>query len=345
MKKQIQPKEDIKVMKSLILDNFNSKIGILGHGEIGQALEEVYQNSKLINFKLFIKDIKYKEDPFKNVELDVLNICIPYSSNFNKIVVDEIQKTKAKLTIIHSTVIPYTTKKIRDEVRKSGLDYYVVCSPVRGVHPNLARSITEFHKYIGTENPKEGREARRHFQQLKIKKSGFYKPAVVVELNKLIDTTYYGLCIYFTGYIKDLLEKYKVYKMDSFTHFNKTYNRGYRRMRKREQTNRPTLYPPEKEGLHSHCILQNAAYLHKDNPHIILEMILSLGKHPEEIKGKKQEDFEWLFSEYWGKKRNLKDIGDECGITVSNLKKIMKEKNIINNLSEVQNGDKKCQRK
>ena len=107
-----------------------SKIGILGYGEVGQAIAKFYKNP-------LIKDLN-KDDGLNGVE--ILHICFPWSNNFVKIVKKEIKKIKPKLTIIHSTIAPGTTKKI------GGM---VVHSPIRGMHPRLFKGIKTFVKYIG----------------------------------------------------------------------------------------------------------------------------------------------------------------------------------------------------
>ncbi|MFA5299151.1 MAG: hypothetical protein WC389_13165, partial [Lutibacter sp.] len=52
------------------------KIGILGNGQIGQAISKFYKNP-------LIKDIN-RDDGL--IGVDVLHICIPYNENFVKIV-------------------------------------------------------------------------------------------------------------------------------------------------------------------------------------------------------------------------------------------------------------------
>ena len=67
------------------------KIGILGYGEVGQAIAKFYKNPR-------IKDLN-KDDGLEGVE--ILHVCIPWSKNFVKLVKKEIKKIKPKLTIIH----------------------------------------------------------------------------------------------------------------------------------------------------------------------------------------------------------------------------------------------------
>ena len=61
-----------------------NKIGILGYGEVGQAIAKFYKNPK-------VKDLN-RDDGLAGVE--ILHICLPWSDNFIKIVQLEIQKNK-----------------------------------------------------------------------------------------------------------------------------------------------------------------------------------------------------------------------------------------------------------
>ena len=153
----------------------NLKVGIIGYGEIGKAVSKFYENPK-------IKDLD-RDDNLTGV--NVLHICIPWSDKFVNIVKAEIKKINPRITIIHSTVVPGTVKKI------GGM---VVHSPVRGVHPKLYEGIKTFVKYVGSDDKKAGELAKKHLTSLGIKVEVFY-PSVTTELGKVLDTTYYGVII------------------------------------------------------------------------------------------------------------------------------------------------------
>jgi len=235
------------------------KIGILGYGEIGQAIARFYKKPK-------IKDLN-RDDGL--VGVDILHICIPWSKNFVKIVKKEIKQIKPRLTIIHSTVAPGTTKKI------GGM---VVHSPVRGVHPYLFEGIKTFVKYIGADNKRAAQLAKKHLEGLGIKTKVFY-PSITTEIGKLLDTTYYGLCIAWHGEMKKLCDKYKIDFEKAVTDFNKTYNEGYKKLRKPNVV-RPVLYPPRK-GIGGHCIIPNATILKKYFKTPVLNFILKYKKRSQ----------------------------------------------------------------
>jgi UDP-N-acetyl-D-mannosaminuronate dehydrogenase len=217
----------------------DNKIGIIGYGEVGQAISKFYKNPK-------IKDLN-RDDGLEGVE--ILHICIPWSENFVEIVKKEINKINPKLTIIHSTVAPGTVKKI------GGM---VVHSPVRGVHPNLYEGIKVFVKYIGADDKKAGEAAKKHLESLGIKTKVFY-PSATTEIGKILDTTYYGLVIAWHGEMKKICDKFGVDFDKAVTDFNKTYNEGYKKLGK-ENVVRPVLYPPE-NGIGGHCVVPNAEIL------------------------------------------------------------------------------------
>lgn len=217
-----------------------TKIGILGYGEIGKALAKFYQDPK-------IKDLN-RNDDLEGV--DILNICIPYTKYFVKIVKTEIAEIKPKLTIIHSTVAPGTTRKIGGAI---------VHSPVRGIHPDLYQGMKTFLKYIGADDKKVGKMARKHLKRLGMK-TMIFSPAITTELGKLLSTTYYGLCIAYHGEVKKICDKYKVDFEEVMTDFNRTYNNGYKELGKKNVI-RPILYPPTNNKINGHCIISNVRIL------------------------------------------------------------------------------------
>lgn len=223
----------------------NLKIGILGYGEVGQAIGRVYE---VAGIKPLIKDLN-RNDGLDN--LDVLNICVPYKDEgFIKIVKEEIEASGAKLVIVHSTVAPGTINKIGGNT---------VHSPVRGVHPHLYEGIKTFVKYVGAESEVVGNLAKEHLEGLGLKTKTVI-PAITSELTKLLDTTYYGLCIAWHGEMKKICDKEGV-DFEKITEYNKDYNEGYKKMGM-ENVVRPSLYPPEGK-IGGHCVIPNAEILKK----------------------------------------------------------------------------------
>lgn len=234
-----------------------AKVGILGFGEVGQAIARFYRLPSSPQVR--IKDLK-RDDDLRGAE--ILHVCLPWNEKFIEIVKKEIAEIKPKLVIIHSTVAPGTTKKI------GGL---VVHSPIRGVHPNLYEGIKTFVKYIGADSKKAGQLARAHFQSLGIKTKVFY-PSATTEIGKLLDTTYYGLCIAWHAEMKKLCDKFGLNFDEAITDFNKTYNEGYQKLGKKNVI-RPVLYPPQGK-IGGHCIGPNAKILKKYFQSKALDLVL-----------------------------------------------------------------------
>lgn len=234
------------------------KVGILGYGEVGQAIAKFYKNPRLrqhFDGQAKIKDLN-KDNNLTGV--DILHICIPFTKDFLKIAKREIKRIKPKLTIIHSTVAPGTTKKLIFSLPKNLK--MIVHSPIRGDHPYLYKGIKTFIKYIGAENKKAAKLAENHFESLGIKTRTFC-PSTITEIGKLFDTSYYGLCIAWHGEMEKFCKKFKVDFKKAVTDFNQTYKEGYLKL-KRDNVIRPTLHPP-KGYIAGHCIIPNAEILRK----------------------------------------------------------------------------------
>lgn len=237
------------------------KIGILGYGEIGQAVHQLYGRKS--GFDVRVKDLN-RDDGLN--DLDVLNICIPAVSNFDSIVSSLIDSTSAKLTIIHSTIRVGTTEKIANKVNS-----HVVHSPVRGVHPNLLDGILTFVKFIGSTSIESSIAASNHFAMLDVK-SKILSSSRDTEIGKLLDTTYYGVCISWHAEMKKMCDAVGAKFDDAVSAFNETYNSGYTQLGKMNVV-RPVLYPPDGE-IGGHCVVPNAKILQETFSSEGLDMIL-----------------------------------------------------------------------
>ena len=226
------------------------KIGILGFGEIGKAIYQLY--SRFNDNQIFIKDLD-RDDGLNNI--DVLNVCIPALPNFIDLVVETANQTSAKMVIIHSTVRVGTTKEI-----SKMLNCDVAHSPVRGVHPNLLDGILTFVKYVGSNSPESGKRVCSHLKSLGVVAEQL-NSSCETELGKLLDTTYYGVCIAWHAEMKKMCDYYGVSFEQAITSFNKTYNEGYTKLNK-ENVVRPVLYAPD-GPIGGHCVVPNAKILNE----------------------------------------------------------------------------------
>tara|TARA_B100000282_G_scaffold165611_1_gene119903 strand:- start:852 stop:1571 length:720 start_codon:yes stop_codon:yes gene_type:complete len=225
------------------------KIGIVGHGQVGQAVAKLYSETDTSkSWFSFDKILIY--DPYQGMmddisEVDILNVCIPYTKDFVSIVKD--LPTPNWYTVIHSTVPVGTTEKF---------GHKFLHSPVRGVHPNLYEGLKTFVKFIGGDE-QLAQAYSGHLKTLGVE-THICKDAKTTELSKLADTTYYGLCIAFTSDMKKLCDEYDLDFMEVMTKYNNTYNEGYKKLGK-PNVIRPVLYPTDKIG--GHCVIPNAKLL------------------------------------------------------------------------------------
>jgi len=237
------------------------KVGILGLGEVGKALDSLYEEHGIHAIK---KDIKSKVE-FR--DLSVLNICIPYSKKFEEIVTNEIIESSPKLTIIHSTVQIGTCRNI-----KKLLSYHIVHSPVIGSHPFLKDSLKTFKKFIGSNDKKAIKLAEEHYDRIHIKYKSF-DSFETTETSKLLCTTYYGLCIAWHEYMKNVCDDNDI-DFSVIKDWNNEYNAGYKEMGI-SNVIRPILYPP-KGKIGGHCVIPNAELLNKFKTNTMIKEILKL---------------------------------------------------------------------
>jgi len=230
------------------------KVGILGYGEIGKAVQKLYGLHQV-----FIRDLD-RDDGIEDCRY--LHVCIPYSKNFINQVSEVIEANNPNYVIIHSTVRPTTTEKIVERTSAK-----VVHSPVRGVHPELLEGLLTFEKFVGADFDCE--EVIEHLNSLGLKTK--LVSSRTSELAKLLSTTYYGLCIAWHGEMQNMCDELNVDFEEVTTDWNKGYNEGYLKLDMGHVV-RPVLYPPTKIG--GHCVLENTEILKQSFESEALDLIL-----------------------------------------------------------------------
>jgi len=244
----------------MIFKRNKKNILIIGYGQIGKAIFKLYNPKK---YNVYIKDIK--TDNLLIDDIHIMDICIPYSNDFVDIVKNYIDYYKPKLTIIHSTVLPGTTK----EIKRFDISY----SPVIGTHPDLFHSIKTFTKFIGANDKSSLKFTKKHFKDLKIKFK-VLKNSKTVETAKILSTLYYGMCISFHNDVDLLCKKNNLPFEQVMTEWNKEYNRGYNLMNK-SNVIRPVLKSP-KGKIGGHCIIKNAEIIKDYFDSKIVDYVLKL---------------------------------------------------------------------
>src|SRR3990167_1500882 len=215
---------------------------IIGAGEIGKSLQKVLS----AKHEVFIRD---KEDNFEVNDIEVLNICYPYHSTFIDATKAYIKRYNPKLTIIHSTVAPGTTRKCGEKV---------VHSPCHGKHPNLEGGIKTFVKYIGGTNTYALNLADKFLHDAGIKVMVVSSPESS-ELSKILCTTQYGVNIMMMKEIARICDEWGVPFKEVYSHWNGFYNQGYEQLGM-PQFRRYILEPMEgRTG--GHCVINNTYLL------------------------------------------------------------------------------------
>jgi hypothetical protein len=244
-----------------------SNVLIVGMGEIGKSLKEVY--SKNESFNIYEKDIACPEEDVP--EIDVMNICFGYSKTFEKDVINYIKFYKPRLTIIHSTVPMLTTRIIYDNTKVK-----IVHSSVTGKHPNLTKSLLTFKKPVGGIEDDAVEIAMIHLTEMNITPVKF-KNAETSEIAKLFCTTRLGLDVYYMNQVHLVCNEYGLDFNQVYTESTKNYNDGYTKLGNPEYT-RPVLKYMG-DGLSGHCVWENSKILYaRKILKNIAKLIVSLGK-------------------------------------------------------------------
>ncbi|MEA3349589.1 MAG: hypothetical protein U9Q82_03090 [Chloroflexota bacterium] len=156
---------------------------VVGLGEIGQPLFDLLSQA----YPVKGKDLESK---LMNGNVEVLHICVPYEiGDFVKVTAEYIQAYDPELVIIHSTVVPGTTREIFE---KTGAK--LVYSPVRGKHSRMREDLLHYTKFVAGTYKEAQEQAVDH-----LKGAGFTTQVIgspeTLELAKLVSTTYFGLLI------------------------------------------------------------------------------------------------------------------------------------------------------
>jgi UDP-N-acetyl-D-mannosaminuronate dehydrogenase len=250
------------------------KVLIIGLGEVGQALFEIFKESR--KFDVFGFDLNKEKMMNSEKQLpekvDVMHIC--YSCNdqetFILTTIEYIKKINPELTIIESTIPPGTTKKIFKETKKQ-----IVHSPIRGMHrtlENMKKDILFWTKYIGGITKNATEEARKHFEKIGLNVK-ILKSSVETELAKLFETTYRAWMI---SCFQEMHRISKYFEAD----FNEVIDilEDIHRVR----LNKPLHFPGVIGG---HCLIPNVKLLLSIYDSKFLRIILeSNNKRKKEIK-------------------------------------------------------------
>lgn len=222
---------------------------VCGAGEVGMSLYNVLKNAH----ETYIRDV----EPLELEDVEVLNICFPYSEHFESHVRKYQEQYQPKLTIIHSTVQVGTSRKLG-----------AVHSPIHGKHPNLEGGIKTFIKYVGAVKDEDRELAIKFLSDAGIRALGVKNPETS-ELSKLYCTTIYGINIAIMKEIHEMCEKHGADFHAAYQLWSLYYNQGYEALGMPWFRKYSLDYMPGKIG--GHCVINNCKILRTPVANFILE--------------------------------------------------------------------------
>ncbi len=240
---------------------------ILGMGEVGETLFDLLvernfdcigidvDNSKCKNYS--------KNSIIKNPEF--LHVCLPGElTEFEDITSNWIDNLKdLKAVLIHSTVIPGTTKNIQKKFKVP-----ILFSPVRGVHKRFSEDIKKYTKFISSDTELTDQSIKSDLEK-RFHKIDWMSTTKTAELAKiLVDTTYYGWLINYAQITKMICEKEGV-DFDEMWKFSDEIHENL--------GNRPKMYPGIIGG---HCVIPNLNLIEYEN----IDLIKKINEMYEKFK-------------------------------------------------------------
>src|SRR3990172_2020973 len=122
---------------------------VAGLGEIGMPILKLLDKNFLtigydINPKLMDMN-QFKK--YQSLDVSFLHICIPFTKNFVKSIINLNSRFKPKCIIIHSTISPGTTSTIQSKLKTP-----VIYSATRGVHKRMLTDLKRYTKFYSIES-------------------------------------------------------------------------------------------------------------------------------------------------------------------------------------------------
>jgi len=222
---------------------------VVGLGEVGGAIAAILDRNETV--------LRHDLEPLEiEASIGVLHLCIPFQSHiqFESAALRYIERFKPELTIIHSTVLPGTTRSIATK-SGSALAY----SPVRGKHIRMEEDLLHYSKFVAAPRQADAEIAAVHLERagMKTRRVGEVE---TLELAKLAETTYFGVCIAFAQELNRYAQQVGANYSEAIQFFDEV------KFVPREQ------YTPGFIG--GHCVMPNIQLLLQIAPSAFLEAIV-----------------------------------------------------------------------
>ena len=245
---------------------------VIGLGEVGRSLYEILKASNA--YVVYGYDVRSDISPNKLEELprnvDYLHIAYPYTERFFEYTMEYFKLLKPKKLIIHSTVLPGTTRAIHEKTEMP-----TAYSPVRGKHPNLKRHMMFWPKWVSAYPLEDVKVFADHLSKAGFKVEIARNPETL-ELAKLFETVYRAIMIASWQEIHRLALKYNA-ELAEIAEFIAEVHEVLR--------DRPVFYP---DYIGGHCLVPNTRLLDSIDPNTVWRFVLERNeKRLEELKDEK----------------------------------------------------------
>ena len=161
-----------------------TKTLVVGVGEVGGPLATILASAGPVE-RL---DIEPREI---GGEIGVMHLCFPFRTRdqFVRTATQYVERFRPDLTIINSTVLPGTTRRLAETTGTP-----VAFSPVRGKHARMVEDLKRYVKFVAADQTVSADNAERHFRTAGLSVARIDRTETL-ELAKLAETTYFGLLI------------------------------------------------------------------------------------------------------------------------------------------------------
>lgn len=210
---------------------------IIGAGEVGTALRIIFSTKH----ETLLADI----DPPYYEGVKILHIAFPDSHQFVNQVVEYVGEYKPDLTVIHSSIAIGTTDKCGE---------HVVHSPIRGRHPNLAKEMRVYPKFVGGSDMDDIYTAAEFFESVNWP-TIVCDDAKMTECLKLLSNAHMALEVAWRQEVDRVLGNFcgnLDYLDETYRRWEGSYYDGYKRLNQ-AQLMRPRL---SADPIGGHCLLE-----------------------------------------------------------------------------------------
>ena len=248
---------------------------VIGLGEIGRPIMGLLSKSKVVvGFDVNEKLMDFRKfKKYEHLETSFIHVCIPFTNKFISHVKSLYGKFSPKCIVIHSTITPYTTKKLQSE-----LPIPIIYSATRGVHKRMISDMKKYTKFYALEKnaPKKKWASETYSRLLKkcgIKSKKMSEP-ITLELAKIVvDTSYYGWLINYAQLINMIAKEHNVNYDEMWSFADEIHEL---------LGNRPKMFPGYIGG---HCVIPNLELINDKTLNLIKEINSDYGKVLKKRRG------------------------------------------------------------